>query len=199
MADAVYLLRHAAPPANAVGRYWGRSDPGIDRDSLASVRDVSSLLWSKPEKLIVSPLARTMTTAAALADCVSAPLAISPGLAEADFGVFEGMTFQEAAQQFPAETAEWARLGDEYSFPGGESVQAYLDRARQAWEECLALPEKTVLAVTHGGIIAAWCCLFLRLSFEHRFVFRAGYAALTAFVRKRDGSGWELVFFNNYV
>lgn len=195
MVEVVYLLRHAAPPECARARYWGRTDPGVDRDGLVPLAGMPSLLWPKAEKLLASPLPRTIETAAVLSHSLGLPVVRVPKLAEADFGFFEGLTFAEAAERFPEAVSEWGRLGDRFSFPGGESVAAFLERARQAWEDCLSLPDRTVLAVTHGGIIAAWCCLFLRISFSRRFAFRADYAALTAFVRGENG--WDLVFFNN--
>lgn len=71
------------------------------------------------------------------------------------------------------------------------------DSSARARERCLELPETAVACVTHGGILSAWCCSFLGLDTEERCVFAPEPSTLTAFVRKQDGSGWELAFFNN--
>lgn len=199
MADIVYLVRHAAPPLDRQGRYWGRGDPGVDPASLDEAASIAALAWEPPRRLLSSPLRRTAATADRLSERLGLPVEIAPELVEADFGDFDGLTFSEIESLHPIPAREWSQKGDAFSFPRGESVQHFLDRAAHAWERCCGLPESAVMAVTHGGIIACWCCLFLRMSFEHRFAFRPEYAALTAFIRKKDGSGWELAFFNNRV
>lgn len=197
MADVIYLVRHAAPPEAGRGRFWGRRDPGVDAAGLAGVASLAQLPWAKVDRLLSSPLARTMATAEPLAQALGLSVETAEDLAEADFGRFDGMTYAEIEARYPDEARRWMEAGDAFAFPEGETVPGFLARAERAWERVTALPETSVLAVTHGGIISAWTCLFLRMDFAHRFAFRPAYAALTAFFRKRDGSGWEMAFFNN--
>lgn len=197
MADTIYLVRHAAPPPERRGRYWGRGDPGVDAESLAGVPPLAGLVLDRPARLLSSPLRR----AAATAERLSGPLGLDieewPDLAEADFGTFDGLTFAEIERLRPDEAARWADSGDAYSFPDGESVAGFLRRVESVWLRLIGLPEPAALAATHGGVIASMCCLFLGIAPERRFVFRPEYAALTAFARKKSGSGWEMLFFNN--
>lgn len=197
MADLVYLVRHAAPPADMRGRYWGRADPGVDPDDLERVPELARLIWEKPARLLASPLRRTALTAERLGAALGLTPEPASELAEADFGEFDGLTYAEIEALHPVPAAEWLAKGDRFSFPGGEAVPRFLERATRSWEHCVGLADSPVMVVTHGGVIACWCCLFLRIPFDHRFAFRAGYAALTAFVRKKDGSGWEMAVFND--
>lgn len=197
MADLVYLVRHAAPPLEKQRRYWGRTDPGVDSDSLAGTAGLARFFWNRPQILLTSPLPRTKATAEALGRVLELGPEMVDDLAEVDFGSFEGMNFTEVERRYPADAREWAEKGDAYAFPGGESVQDFLARAERAFTACTERPEEAVMCVTHAGVIAAWCCLFLRMPSWHRFTFRPEYATLTAFVRKKDGSGWEMAFFNN--
>lgn len=197
MADIVYMVRHAAPPAEARGRFWGRADPGVERESLDGVRGLARLAWHKPDRLVASPLPRAAATAARLCEAFSLPVEFDSELAEADFGLFEGLLFSEIAERFPELAAEWCDRADGFAFPGGESVAGFLARAAGAWRRCVEAPETAVMAVSHGGVIMTWISLFSGLPLERRFLFRPEYAALTAFVRKKDGTGWALRFFNN--
>lgn len=199
MADIVYMVRHAAPPADKRGRYWGASDPGVDADGLDAVNGVARLAWVKPEALFTSPLARAAATAEPLGAAFGLEARTLPELAEVDFGAFEGLDFAEVEQRYPDAARQWTELGDGFAFPGGEAIGDFFARAGNAFAVCTERPEEAVMCVTHGGIIAAWCCLFLRMPLAHRFAFRPEYAALTAFIRKKDGSGWEMAFFNNKV
>ncbi len=197
MADVVYLLRHAAPPEANRNRFWGRGDPGVDESSLADVQTLPQLAWHAPALVLSSPLSRAVRTASPFAAAFDLDVVINDDLAEADFGSFDGLTYFEIEQRFPDDASRWMAQGDAFAFPGGESVAAFLRRAEEAWRRITDLPEPAVAVVSHGGVIACWLCLFLGLDFSQRFAFRPGYAALSGFLRKRDGSGWEMAFFNN--
>ncbi|MCD8139701.1 MAG: histidine phosphatase family protein [Planctomycetaceae bacterium] len=197
MADVVYLIRHAAPPQHRRNRFWGRGDPGVDAASLAEVRTLPPLAWERPTLVLSSPLDRAVQTATAFAAAFSLDVRREDDLAEADFGRFDGLTFAEIEQRFPEDASRWMREGDDFTFPGGESVAGFLARTEQAWRRITALPDEAVAVVSHGGVLAGWLCLFLGMDFSHRFAFRPVCAALSGFLRKRDGSGWEMVFFNN--
>ncbi len=196
MTNAIYLVRHAAPPGEMRDRYWGASDPGLDQDSLRSVRDLAGLALLRPDILFTSPLPRAAATARQLGDALGLRPQTLPELAEVDFGDFEGLTFAEVERRFPEAAGRWAEQGDGFAFPGGETVPAFLARAERGFAQCAERPEETVMCATHGGIIAVWRCLFLGLPLAERFSFRADYAALTAFSRKGDGSGWEMTACN---
>lgn len=197
MADIVYLVRHAAPPEDKMAQLWGRADPGVDPDSVRSAATLPELMWEKPARLFVSPLERARLTA----DRLNATLDLRPeclaDLAEADFGKFDGLSFAEVIARYPNQAREWKERPDKFVFPEGESMAGFLARADRVWRHCIGQPDKTVAVVAHGGIIAAWVHLFLQLAWRPRFAFRPAYSALTAFIRKKDGSGWEMTFFNN--
>ncbi len=197
MTEVVYLVRHAAPPGELRGRYWGRADPGLDPASLAAAGTLAELAWKKPVRLFASPLRRAFATAEAVSGPLGLPVETDPALAEVDFGTFDGMDFAEVNRLFPDEADKWAREGDHYAFPDGEAVQDFFHRVTAAWKHYRDLPEPAIMVVTHGGVISAWACLFLGLPLAKRFIFPPAYAALTAFMRRADGSGWNMAFFNN--
>lgn len=197
MAEIIYLLRHAAPPPERQGRYWGKGDPGVDAGSLAQAAALAPLLWRRPERLLCSPLRRAYLTARQLQPALRLPIEFAPELAEADFGCFDGLNFTEIGERHPEAAARWAELLDAFAFPGGESIAGFLRRAADYWRRCLEMPETAIMAVAHAGVISAWAALFCGLPPARRFAFRPEYSALTAFVRKQDGSGWVLRFFNN--
>lgn len=197
MADIIYLVRHAAPPAEKHGRYWGHADPGVDLAALAGIASLADLAWRPPSRLLTSPLARAGLTAAELAPRFGLIPETDAELAEADFGEFDGLTFGEIEARYPEAAREWGEQLDAFAFPGGESVPAFLERAERAWRRCIELPDAVVAVVTHGGIISAWTSLFLEVPPERRFIFRPLHGSLTAFTRKKDAAGWELTCFNN--
>ena len=199
MADMLYLVRHAAPPVNSRNRFWGKADPGVDAADLSGVSALVALFPRKPDVVVSSPVRRAFATAEVLAGAMDMAVATDPQLAEVDFGLFDGLNFTEAAARYPAEAERWSEFGDQYVFPEGESTADFLVRADQAWRRWIDCREEEALIVSHAGVLSVWMCLFLGLPPERRFLFRPAYSSLTAFRRKRDGSGWDLAFFNNRI
>lgn len=197
MADVLYLIRHSAPPKEARQRHWGRLDPGVDPECAIRAASLAGLIWDKPLRILSSPLPRALATARLLGGAWGAPVETDQDLAEIDYGLWDGLTLQEIRERHPDEAARWEDGDGNFAFPGGESLPEFYRRVERTRRRCLELPDRAVACVTHGGIVSAWCCLFLGMELDERCVFRADYSAVTAFLRKRDGSGWELMYFNN--
>ncbi len=80
------------------------------------------------------------------------------GLAETDFGAWEGLTFAEAAARWPAEMTAWLDSPDAAP-PGGESLAAASRRAAGALDRLRAAHAGgTVLVVSHVTPIKALAC-----------------------------------------
>ena len=102
------------------------------------------------ETVFCSPLTRAKDTAAAL--CPS-PVVV-PGLEEQDMGEWDGLSFAEIKERFPALYA--AREKDLSLLPAGaESESAVRMRMEAALRRCLELGAGDAAAVSHKGAIAA--------------------------------------------
>ena len=54
-----------------------------------------------------SPLTRAVSTAQPLAEALALPIRTCDGLAEIDYGAWDGMSAREVADRFPIEHARW--------------------------------------------------------------------------------------------
>jgi ribonuclease H / adenosylcobalamin/alpha-ribazole phosphatase len=107
---------------------------------------------------VSSPLRRTRTTAQAVADACGAPLVLDDELVEADFGEWEGLSFAEAAAQWPEALSAWLASADAAP-PGGESFASVGRRVHGALDRLLAAyPERTVVVVSHVTPIKTILC-----------------------------------------
>lgn len=143
----ICLLRHGATAWNASGRYQGRTDlPLSPAGRAALVRaDLS------PETVFVSPLSRARETAAILfPGAVQVPV---PGLAEMDFGAFEGRTWREMERD--GDYRAWVEGGCTGRCPSGESRETFSDRVCSAFAELvddvLRRGDGELVIVAHGG------------------------------------------------
>ena len=143
--STLLLLRHGPTGAGRRGAPLGRLDLPVDpvgQELWPRVR--ADLLALAPEQVLCSPLARSREHALDL----GLPCRILPGLAEQDFGAWDGRPWAEredAAAFFedPVDSAP----------PGGESFRACALRARSALEAALEAPPTLVLA--HAGPLRA--------------------------------------------
>ena len=144
------LLRHGQTPMSVQKRYAGRSDApltdvGVQQAAAAAKRLASASLGV----IVSSPLLRAVQTAQEVAAVNGAAVVTDDGFREADFGAWEGMTFAEVRERWPAELATW--LADpEVAPPGGESFTGVSARVTAALHRVLAARAgQTVLIVSH--------------------------------------------------
>jgi ribonuclease H / adenosylcobalamin/alpha-ribazole phosphatase len=144
------LLRHGQTPMSVQKRYAGRSDVpltdvGVQQAAAAAKRLASAGLGV----IVTSPLLRAAQTAQEVAAVTGAAVVTDEGFRETDFGAWEGLTFAEVRERWPAEVTAW--LADpEVAPPGGESFADVSLRVTAALHRVLAAREgQTVLIVSH--------------------------------------------------
>jgi ribonuclease H / adenosylcobalamin/alpha-ribazole phosphatase len=144
------LLRHGQTPMSVQKRYAGRSDVpltdvGVQQAAAAAKRLASADLGV----IVTSPLLRAVQTAAEVAAVTGAPVVTDDGFAEADFGAWDGLTFAEVRERWPAEVTAW--LADpQVAPPGGESFTNVCERVTSALHRVLAGRERQrMLIVSH--------------------------------------------------
>jgi len=144
------LLRHGQTPMSVQKRYAGRTDApltevGVQQAAAAAKRLASAGLGV----IVTSPLLRAVQTAQAVAAVTGAAVVTDDGFRETDFGAWEGLTFAEVRERWPAEISAW--LADpEVAPPGGESFTDVSARVTAALDRVLAARAgQTVLIVSH--------------------------------------------------
>ena len=142
------LLRHAETAWSAEGRIQGRSDPPLSEAGRAALGTVRMPDACRGMRVVTSPLARCVETAALL----GAPDASrEPRLAEMSWGKWEGRRLEDLRAELGATMRENEARGLDFRPDGGESPREVLARVRE-WLAELSGP---TLAITHRGVIRA--------------------------------------------
>ncbi len=144
------LLRHGETPLSVERRFAGVGDIPLTDTGAAQARAAAAALAAAGVDAIVSsPLRRCRDTAKEIAAVTGASVREEEGFRETDFGEWEGMTFAEVRERWPAEMTGW--LADPaVAPPGGESFAATFRRVRTALDKLLVrYRHRTVLVVTH--------------------------------------------------
>jgi len=168
------LLRHGEPEAAARGRCYGELDVALSPEGRAQAerRKLPPL-----EAVYSSPRRRAVETAE-----LAAPgqrIAIEPALREIDFGRFEGLTYDQVAEKFPALYRQWMERPTEVTFPDGESWAGVRSRVRQFAARVREQHSGTILVVAHGGPLRALLAEALGLPDAHIFRLDQSYAGLS--------------------
>jgi probable phosphoglycerate mutase len=144
------LLRHGETPMSVDKRFSGRGDIGLSERGEGQARLAARRLADTGAQAVVSsPLRRTRQTADVVAEVLGVAVATDDGLAETDFGAWEGLTFGEVGRRWPDELKAWlADLG--VAPPGGESMASTASRVAAARDRIVSSHAgSTVVVVTH--------------------------------------------------
>jgi ribonuclease H / adenosylcobalamin/alpha-ribazole phosphatase len=143
-----YFVRHGESEANAAGRFAGRSDSPLTERGWRQAEVVADTLAdTKFDRIVATPLRRSLDTANAIASRTSTPVEIEPDLIEIDVGDMTGVSWDEIAA-----LPQWRDDGF-VAWPNGETLAQVLARSLRALRRLAReAPGGTVLVVGHGGV-----------------------------------------------
>lgn len=140
------LLRHGDTAWSAEGRIQGRADQPLSGAGRTALSAVGLPAACQGMRVVTSPLARCVETAALL----GAPRAArEPRLAEMSWGDWEGRRLEDLRAELGEAMRENEARGLDFRPAGGESPREVLARVSQ-W---LSLVSEPTLAITHRGVI----------------------------------------------
>ena len=147
---AIALLRHGQTQMSVERKYSGRSDAPLTAAGVQQAAAAAKhLAGAGLSVIITSPLLRTVQTAQEVASITGAPIVTDDGFRETDFGAWEGLTFADVRERWPAEMAAWM-ADPQVAPPGGESFADVSDRVNDALRRVLAARAgQRVLIVSH--------------------------------------------------
>jgi 2,3-bisphosphoglycerate-dependent phosphoglycerate mutase len=158
----VLLIRHGQSEGNAAGRFGGHTDtPLSPRGRKQAAATARALASEKFDAIYSSDLPRAIDTASPLANLTGVGLKTTEALRERSVGVMEGLTFEEAAEQYPEQYQALLHRDFEHVLSGGESYRQMLDRASTKLDEIIEEHKGGRIAIfTHTGSI---CILILHI------------------------------------
>ena len=155
------LVRHGSTEHSAAKRFSGRNELPLNDVGREQAVRLAKRAFGPVDAVVSSPLRRAIETAEAIAAPLGLPVETVEGFIETDFGVWEGLTFAEAAEADGAVLREWQGRVD-VAPPGGETFAAVGQRVERARDALVAAhPDSTVLVVTHVTPIKWLVCAAL--------------------------------------
>ncbi|BBZ40538.1 glucosyl-3-phosphoglycerate phosphatase [Mycobacterium conspicuum] len=170
------MLRHGQTDFNAGSRMQGQLDSALTELGRAQAVAAAEVLGKLPPLLIVSSdLHRAYDTAITLGERTGLSVRVDPRLRETCLGDWQGLTHTEVDQQAPGARLAW-RDDARWAPHGGESrvdvaarsvpVVAELVSGAPEWGDPDG-PDRPVVLVAHGGLIAALSAALLKLPVDN--------------------------------
>lgn len=203
-----WWVRHAPVVVNN-GCCYGQSDLPCRTDDAAGFKALAARL-PKDAVWVVSNLLRTHQTAAAIVaaglpgpDPIPGPgVQVEPGLAEQNFGDWQGQTYASLAEQRAEEYHRFWFAPARERAPGGESFVDLVERVAPVIQRLNRdFAGHDIIAVAHGGSIRAALGLALDLAPEAALSFTIGNTSLTRLdyfddPTARHGHAWRVAGVN---
>jgi broad specificity phosphatase PhoE len=169
------MLRHGQTEYNAGSRMQGQLDTELSdlgREQAAAAAEV--LAKRQPVIIVSSDLRRALDTAVALGERSGLPVLVDIRLRETHLGDWQGLTHLEVDAAAPGARLAW-RENARWAPHGGESRVDVASRSMPLMAELIAEqsewgvdePERPVVLVAHGGLIAALTAALLGLPVDN--------------------------------
>lgn len=146
------LVRHGESQLNRDGIFYGQLDPELTEKGVRQAEEAKEVLRDfHYDEIYVSDLVRARDTARIL-NHRELEVIETERLRELNFGIFEGLKYDEILEKYPEEEALWREQWQDYDYENGESVRELQKRAVEFVEEKIE-EDKDILVVAHWGVI----------------------------------------------
>lgn len=192
-----YLLRHGEHALQ--GRIAAGRTPGIglsERGRREAAWAAERLADARLAAIYASPQERAQETAGIIADRLGLPITVRDDLAELDFGVWTGLTFDEIRKD--PRWQVWAAHRSVACIPGGETMREVQRRVVEAMMEMREThPDDSIALVSHGDVLRA--ALMFALAMPIDFYSRIEVATASVSTVRIDAHGIRVIAINERI
>ncbi len=192
----VLAIRHGETAWNLATRIQGQLDIALnDTGHWQARRLARALADAGITALYASDLQRARLTAQAVAARIGLAVATDAGLRERSFGVFEGHTWADIEQRWPAQALRWRARDPEFGPEGGETLTTFYARSVACATRLAAThPGETIALVGHGGVFDCLYRAATRVSLQAPRTWQVGNACINRLLYSPEGFtlvGWN--------
>lgn len=202
MVITIYLIRHGETEGAEAKRYKGHIDVPLSENGIGQMERAAQYLVQDSSSrsnslnsltglnglyaVYCSDLSRAIKSAEIIAGPHGLKPIILPELRERNFGIWEGMSFDEIKEKWPDAFNSWASNPLKFSPMNGESTIEVRERAVRAVEKILNRDtDERIAIVSHGGINRVMLCHWLGMPLENIFRVEQDYGCINI-VEMRD-------------
>ncbi len=186
----LFLIRHGNTVDEETKKvYKGRTDIPLSRTGILRIHGAASFLSAFTlDRIYTSTLSRSIDSGRIIATSQGIDIEKSPAFDEVDFGVWEGLSFEEIRERYPEDLRLWLKDPGTYPPPQGESFKSARGRSMSALRKIIA--EHTghqVAIVAHAGILRIMIFALLDMRLHRLFRMGQGYGCINIIDVYEDG------------
>ncbi len=150
----ILLARHGETEWNRERRFQGQLDVPLSDVGREQARDLARLVEGEGlRRVVASPLVRARETAEIVGAQLGLDVDLDDRLKEIDVGDWERRLKDDVEREDPETWAAFRAAGEDWRFPGGESLQEQQDRVVDALVDVTQAGVLPALLVCHRGVI----------------------------------------------
>lgn len=185
---SLYLIRHGEIKTSHPRRFTGQTDLPLTTEGEGQLAALGEhLLAENIEKIVTSPLKRSLRSSEILHSFWGVPVEVCDGLKEIDLGCWEGLTVAEVERKFPGEYEARGREMATYSPPGGESFCDLQERVAPAFWQIVEQVGRSTAVVAHAGVNRVLLSHLLGMPLEKIFNLGQGYGCYNRIILGKKG------------
>ena len=176
------LIRHGETEWNIKGKIQGSCDTELNDTGIRQAEELSSKMLENKynfSKIYSSKQKRASKTAEILSKATNIEYAVIEGLEEMNLGVWEGLSWAEVKEKYPAEYEEWYINRRYTKTPKGESYEDMLKRVFAAIKNIIKENREDVVIVTHSAVIMSIRCFLTNTPFDEMTKFKTENTSIT--------------------
>ncbi|MBR7184658.1 MAG: histidine phosphatase family protein [Clostridia bacterium] len=165
----IIAVRHAQSEGNLGHFFCGHTDVALTPHGHLQAEATACYIAEHyaVDRIYSSDLIRVVMTARHTADKLGLPLELTRDLREINVGDWEGLTYDEVNDRWPAENHVWRNDFAHAACPGGESVRGLFDRINLAFRRLAEENDgKTIALFSHATPIRSMLTAWQGLPFE---------------------------------
>jgi 2,3-bisphosphoglycerate-dependent phosphoglycerate mutase len=189
-------IRHGETAWNVDTRIQGQLDVPLNDTGRWQAGRLSRALTEEGIRAVYSSdLRRAYETARAVAQAGGHAVLTDEGLRERHFGEFEGHTWKEIEERWPAQSERWRKRDLDFAPSGGETLRQFYDRVVEAATRlAMAHPGQTIALVAHGGVMDCLYRAATRIDLQAPRSWQLGNASINRLLYTPEGFslvGWS--------
>lgn len=179
----LYVVRHGETNLNKKKVYQGWIESHLTEEGKEQCKLLKNKLSDeKFDVVITSPLKRAVQTSEIIIGRDYDKLISCKAFKELNFGLWEAMHYKEIEKSYPNEWELWGKDWINYTIPGGESFNMFYSRVEIGLKNMLEdYKDKTVLLVSHEGVLKVITIMLLNLTMEHYWRFNFEFGSYSEF------------------
>lgn len=192
----VIAIRHGETAWNVDTRIQGQLDVPLNDTGRWQARRLAGAVADEGIAAVYSSdLLRAYDTAREVAAACGRDVITQTGLRERHFGSFEGFSWKEIEERWPADSERWRKRDLDFAPAGGETLRAFYERSvRTATRLAAAHAGQTIALVAHGGVMDCLYRAASRIDLQAPRSWQLGNASINRLLYTPNGFsliGWS--------